>query len=71
MNKKVISKNNFNFLLKSLKLSNCFILVGILLYNLISMFTELLMKNDVIYLGSHYTVFKVIFSFLGIETTKG
>jgi hypothetical protein len=42
-----MNKNNFNFPLKSLKLSNCFILVGILLYNLIPMFMTLLLKSDV------------------------
>jgi hypothetical protein len=70
MNEKVDPGKSFNFLLKSLKLSNCFILVGILLYNQIFMFTALLLKTDVIHLGSHYSVFTVIFSFLGIVTTK-
>ena len=53
MNKKNVPvKKNLNFHLKSLKLSNCLILVSISLYNLIPMFITLNLKNDVLQLGT-------------------
>ena len=45
-------KNNFNSHLKSLKLSNCVILVSILLYNLIPTFITCILQSDVLQLGT-------------------